>query len=128
MRLHGAGVIGFLIVFGALLPGHIVQNWRQRINRYSGLAVVIVVTVLALTGYGLYYLVDERQRAVISALHWIIGLAACAALVVHVVLGKRLAAQARERHEAARLHRLKPGVARAPHAHVSGSDIPAKPT
>ncbi len=39
MRLHGAAVIGFLVAFGALLPGHIVQNWRQRANRYSGLTI-----------------------------------------------------------------------------------------
>ena len=92
MRLHGAAVIGFLVVFGALLPGHAVQNWRQRANRYSGLAVVLVVSLLAVTGYGLYYLVDDRQRAVTSALHWVAGLVASGALVLHVVLGKRLAA------------------------------------
>src|SRR3954468_863587 len=57
MRLHGAALIGFLVVFGALLPGHIVQNWRQRANRYSGLSVVALVGLLALSGYGLYYLV-----------------------------------------------------------------------
>ena len=62
MRLHGAAVIGFLVAFGALLPGHIVQNWRQRANRYSGLTMVIVVSLLALSGYGLYYLVDDQQR------------------------------------------------------------------
>ena len=108
MRLHGAGVIGFLVVFGALVPGHVVQNWRQRVNRYSGLIVVLIVTALALSGYGLYYLVDDRQRVVTSALHWLVGLTASVALTVHVVLGKRLAARARERRMAARLHRHKP--------------------
>ena len=124
MRLHGAAVIGFLVVFGALLPGHAVQNWRQRANRYSGLAVVIVVSLLALTGYGLYYLVDDRERAVTSALHWVAGLVASAALVLHVVLGKRLAAQARERRM---LHRLKAGMHRIPHGESSAREIPSGP-
>jgi hypothetical protein len=116
MRLHGAAVIGFLLAFGALLPGHIVLNWRQRANRYSGLAMVIVVSVLALSGYGLYYLVDDQQRAVTSALHWVAGLVACAALLLHVVLGKRLAARARARRMEARPHRLRPGTPHAPRA------------
>src|SRR5258705_12706580 len=76
MRLHGAAVIGFLVVFGALLPGHVVRNWRHRVNRYSGLAVVIAVILLALSGYGLYYLVDDRQRALARGLHWTGGPAA----------------------------------------------------
>lgn len=128
MRLHGAAVIGFLVVFGALLPGHIGQNWRQRVNRYSGLTVVIVVSLLALSGYGLYYLVDDRQRAVTSALHWAVGLVACAMLVLHVVLGKRLAARARERRMAARLHRHKPGTPLASRSGTMAGKIPSAPT
>ena len=127
MRLHGAAVVAFLVVFGALLPGHVVQNWRQRLNRYSGLTMLIVVTVQALTGYGLYYLVDERQRAVTSALHWIIGLAAAAVLVLHIVLGKRLAARTRERRHAARQHRLATGAARAPPSASPQGGAPLRP-
>jgi hypothetical protein len=127
MRLHGAAVIGFLVAFGALLPGHVVQNWRRRVNRYSGLTMVIAVSLLALTGYGLYYLVDERLRAATSALHWVAGLAASAALVLHLVLGKRLAAQARERRMAGRVHRHKADVARAPHAGAAMREFPSGP-
>jgi len=128
MRLHGAAVVGFLVVFGALLPGHVVQNWRQRINRYSGLAVVILVGVLGLSGYGLYYLVDERQRALISGLHWVVGLGAAVAVALHVVLGKRLAAQARERRMEVRLQRLKSGAPHTPRGPVSPSEISSRPT
>jgi cation transport ATPase len=125
MRLHGAAVIGFLLVFGALLPGHVVQNWRQRLNRYSGLTMVAAVTVLALTGYGLYYLVDERQRAWTSALHWVVGLGASAALLLHVVLGRRLAAQARERRMAARAHHHKTLMPRGPYVDASARGSPS---
>jgi cation transport ATPase len=126
MRLHGASVIGFLVVFGALLPAHVVHNWRLRVNRYSGLAVVVVVGLLAASGYGLYYLFDDRQRALTSVLHWVTGLVASLTLVLHVVLGKRLAARARERRTAARSHRARPGMARSPQPAVSGDEIPAK--
>jgi uncharacterized membrane protein len=106
LRLHGAAVMVFLAVFGALLPGHVVQNWRRRVNRYSGLAVVLVVVLLTITGYGLYYLVDDRQRGLMSVTHWIVGLAAAAVLALHALLGKRLAARAREPSDADRLSGL----------------------
>jgi|GEM_PF-390833 hypothetical protein len=124
MRLHGAAVIAFLVVFGALLPGHVVQNWRQRVNRYSGLSMVIVVVLLALSGYGLYYLVDERLRAVISMTHWLVGLTAFIALVTHVVLGKRMAARARELSPALRHHRTAAGAPRT--SNPASGDRPAR--
>lgn len=89
LRLHGAAMIGFLVVFGALLPGHLVHGWRRRHNRRSGIFMLSVVVALSLTGYGLYYLGDESTRPWISAAHWVIGLAAAGTLVVHVILGKR---------------------------------------
>jgi cation transport ATPase len=89
LRLHGAAVIGFLIAFGALLPVHVPHGWRQLRNRGSGVAMLALIATLALSGYGLYYAGDEQIRAWISAAHWLIGLAAAAALVLHVVLGRR---------------------------------------
>lgn len=89
LRLHGAAMIGFLITFGALLPLHVLHGWRQRRNRASGVTMLAIVGALALSGYGLYYAGDERLRAWISATHWVIGLAASAALLLHVILGRR---------------------------------------
>jgi hypothetical protein len=89
LRLHGASMIGFLVVFGALLPGHVARGWRRHRNRHSGLFMLATTVMLALSGYGLYYSGDEATRPWISALHWVIGLAAGAGLVLHVTFGKR---------------------------------------
>jgi len=89
LRLHGAAVLGFLMAFGALLPQHVVPGWRQRRNRRSGVTMLSIVGVLALSGYGLYYAGDERIRPWISATHWLIGLAASVVLALHVILGRR---------------------------------------
>ena len=89
LRLHGASMIGFLVAFGALLPGHVARGWGRRRNRRSGIFMVAVVATLSLSGYGLYYLGDEATRPWISAVHWVIGLAAGAGLFLHVALGKR---------------------------------------
>jgi 4-amino-4-deoxy-L-arabinose transferase-like glycosyltransferase len=89
LRLHGASMIGFLVVFGALLPGHVARGWQRRRNRRSGIFMVATTVVLAFSGYGLYYLGDEATRPWISVVHWVIGLAAGAGLVLHVTFGRR---------------------------------------
>jgi len=93
LRVHGAAVIGFLVAFGALLPGHIWRGWRQGLNRASGLAIIAVVAILTLSGYGLYYLVSDEWRGWTSLIHWTIGSSSALALVLHVWLGKRLVAR-----------------------------------
>lgn len=95
LRVHGAAVLGFLIAFGALLPGHIGRGWRQGLNRGSGLAMIVAAAILTLSGYGLYYLVGDAWRGWASLIHWTAGLASAVALLVHVLLGKRRVARAR---------------------------------
>jgi hypothetical protein len=90
LRLHGAAQLGFLIVFGALLPEHVLYGWRQRLNRTSGVAVITIVIALTVTGYGLYYASGDRLRQWISVIHWGIGLASAALLIWHIVRGRTL--------------------------------------
>ena len=89
LRLHGAAMIGFLIVFGTLLPGHVKHGWRQNLNRSSGLPLVIATGLLVLTGYGLYYVVSDELRDWVGILHWITGLAGIAAVGLHAALGRQ---------------------------------------
>ncbi|MBS0388397.1 MAG: hypothetical protein JSR15_07930 [Proteobacteria bacterium] len=90
LRLHGAAAIGFLMSFGALLLQHVRSGWRQRVNRTTGVVMLAAAGVLTLTAYGLYYIGDDRARSFISFAHWIVGLAASAALPLHVLVGRRL--------------------------------------
>ena len=89
LRLHGAALVAFLIVVGTVMPVHVVYGWRHRMNRATGIPVLAVAGLLALSGYGLYYLVDDRWRAWTSILHWTAGLLATALLALHAVLGKQ---------------------------------------
>jgi hypothetical protein len=97
LRLHGASLIGFLVVLGTLLPVHAVYGWRHRMNRGTGVVMLAVAGVLTLSGYGLYYLVDDQWRARTSLLHWIVGLLGVALLALHVVRGRRTARHPRRR-------------------------------
>lgn len=68
--------------------------------------MLVVASLLAVTGYGLYYIVDDQWRSWTSTLHWIVGLLATALLTLHAVLGKQ-AARARlyrEHHDSRMRH------------------------
>lgn len=90
MRLHGAATLGFLIVFGALLPEHVLYGWRHRLNRLSGVSVISAVGLLTVTGYGLYYASGDSLRQWISLIHWSLGLFATALLIWHIVRGRSI--------------------------------------
>ena len=94
LTLHGAAAMGFLIVFGTVLPVHARRAWHARLNYRSGLTVLGLVSLLVLSGLALYYLASEALRPWLSATHWIAGLVGVAVLIVHAVLGRRTAARA----------------------------------
>ena len=97
LRLHGAAMVGFLVVFGTLLPRHVKHGWRQGLNLGSGLPLLIGTILLILTGYGLYYIVSDEVRDWVSVVHWTLGLAAIATVGMHAARGRQQA-RLRRRH------------------------------
>lgn len=93
LKLHGLAAMLSLIVFGSLMPGHIRNAWQYRKNRGSGGTMVAVMTVLALTGYFLYYVGSEEIRQFTGIVHWAIGLALTPLLIMHIALGRRTRSQ-----------------------------------
>ena len=89
LKLHGLAAMGMLIAFGSLMPGHIRHAWQQKKNRLSGGTMVAVMIILTLTGYALYYFAGEESRPVISAIHWLIGLAVAPLILLHIFFGRR---------------------------------------
>ena len=89
MRVHGGAAMLFLLMLGTLVRSHIVHGWRLGQNRFSGVAMITIMGLLTLTGYALYYAGGERIRPVISVLHWGLGLAVPAALLWHILMGRR---------------------------------------
>ncbi len=88
LRLHGAAAMFVLICFGALLPAHIRIAWALHRNRVLGGTLFAVVALLTLTGYGLYYSVGDTMRALSSWIHFCVGVAAPALLVLHIYRGR----------------------------------------
>jgi hypothetical protein len=86
---HGVAAYAFLIVGGAMIPVHITLGWNMRRNLKSGLTLAGTCVVLGATGLGLYYLGDENSRNWVSIVHWVIGLIAVPALLIHALIGRR---------------------------------------
>jgi hypothetical protein len=89
LKLHGVAAFATLLALGAMLATHALRGWALRRNRASGSVIVAVLVVLTVTGYALYYLVDDRTRPPVSLLHWVLGLAFVPTFVVHIALGRR---------------------------------------
>jgi hypothetical protein len=86
---HGVAAYAFLIVGGAMIPVHITLGWNMRRNLKSGLTLAGTCVVLGATALGLYYLGDESSRNWVSIVHWVIGLIAIPALLIHALIGRR---------------------------------------
>ncbi len=88
LRVHGGAAMLALVVAGSLLPIHVRRAWHQRRNLLPGFLLGGMLLLLTVTGYALYYFGGEQARAVISVLHWGLGLGAPALLLWHIAAGR----------------------------------------
>ena len=85
---HGVASFAVLIAFGSVLPLHSLGGWRQGRNRWSGLGVVSVLAILAVSALVLYY-GDEAWQAWARLIHLVVGGVAVIVVPLHIVLGRR---------------------------------------
>ena len=89
IKAHGAGAFLSLMVFGYLLASHIPTGWRSKRSRKGGIVLVAALSLMVLTGYGLYYLGDEDWRATTAWMHLGIGSLFPCLLALHIISGWR---------------------------------------
>lgn len=89
MKLHGAGAMAALFFVGSLLNIHLRRAVRAGRNLVSGWSMIVFLAALTITGYALYYIANEENRALWSLAHWIPGLIFPALLILHIVLGRK---------------------------------------
>ena len=87
------------LTLGAMFTHHVRRGWALLRNRVSGAVVIAALGALIVTGYALYYLVNDASRATISVAHWLVGVAFAPLFVADVVIGRR-ASERRARHGA----------------------------
>lgn len=89
LRAHGAAAMATLVAVGTLLAVHVPGGWRLHSNLRSGIGMLAVMALLALTGWLLYYASGETLRAWSSWVHIAIGAAAPLGLVWHLAYRRR---------------------------------------
>jgi hypothetical protein len=87
---HGFAATVSLIVVGALLPLHVRAGLRLARNFVSGILLLTALATLAVTGWLIYYVIDEQLSVFASVLHLGAGVICLAPLWIHAVIGIRL--------------------------------------
>ena len=96
LRLHGACAFLLLWFAGVLWGTHARPGLQQPRWRGSGVAILVLLGVLAVSGYLLYYATDDTLREIVRLLHWLAGLTLAIPLLIHVV-GVRRSKRQRQR-------------------------------
>jgi hypothetical protein len=97
LMVHGGAAMIALMLLGALVPLHLRRAWRAKRNRVTGTAMASVNAILIITAFGLYYFGSDVVRPWTSRIHYGLGLALPLLGLVHVLWGRRTAAETRER-------------------------------
>lgn len=88
--LHGLCAMLLLILVGALLPMHVRAGLKRALNFASGILLLSALTTLAVSGWAIYYVANEKLSTFASLLHLSAGLLSLVPLVIHAVQGRRL--------------------------------------
>jgi len=85
IKIHGVFVMMALVVFGTIFTNHIRRAWYLKRHLITGISLLALWLVMAVTGLCLYYFVSEDNQWWISTLHWAAGVIAVIALPLHVM-------------------------------------------
>lgn len=84
---HGFSAYFFALLFGAVMPTHIKAGWKSKRNKISGSLMVLVMSLLLLSGLFLYYGDETREAAL--WVHWLIGGGLVGLFPFHFIAGRR---------------------------------------
>lgn len=88
--IHGIIAVPVLYLFGWISARHVGEGWRHGKNRWSGLPLLAVTAVLALSGFAGFYLTNEAARSANGSIHEILGLALIVPALFHWIIGRRI--------------------------------------
>lgn len=86
LKAHGIAAAIFLLILGALLAVHIQLAFKVKRNLITGISMLSLMILLALTGTALYYSPEEWHENVKWG-HIIIGLVSICWLPIHILTG-----------------------------------------
>lgn len=85
LRLHGASAFVMLWFIGVLWGTHARPALAQARWRVSGIAILTLLSLLAASGYLLYYAGDDAWHDGARLVHWVLGLSLIVPLSIHLI-------------------------------------------
>jgi len=82
LRVHGWIAVASVFLLGWVTARHVSDRWYQSVRRTSGLAMVGVLALLAITGYALYYTTDALHDSA-ALIHEVLGIGALLFALTH---------------------------------------------
>ena len=89
IEVHGVVAVFATYLFGWICADHVAKTWRSARDRSSGQWMLVIVAVLAVTGFAAFFLVDDSVRAVNSTVHEYLGLALILPWATHAMWFRR---------------------------------------
>jgi hypothetical protein len=83
LLLHGIVAILSMYMFGWIVARHVSRWWAVRRRRFSGSVFTVFLTLLSVSGFALFFLVDDASQHVAALIHDLLGLAAAAFAIQH---------------------------------------------
>ncbi|HEU4604021.1 MAG TPA: hypothetical protein VFS24_18750 [Steroidobacteraceae bacterium] len=91
MKVHGAIAVFAVALLGWISARHVGENWLRNRKRISGIAILSAYILLVVTGYSLYYLLQDDVRERIGQAHEILGAASLVFALFHWIRRTRRA-------------------------------------
>ena len=95
LMVHGGAAMVTLMLFGAMVPIHLLRAWRAKRNRWTGGVMAVLNAILIVTAFGLYYLGGEEVRPWMSNIHLGAGFSLPLLLFIHILRGRGARPRAR---------------------------------
>lgn len=90
LLLHGIVAILSMYLLGWITARHIVRWWPRRLRRLSGGALAAFLTLLAVSGFALFFLSDDRWQHIAALTHDALGLGVTVSGIQHGFLARRV--------------------------------------
>jgi len=83
LLIHGVAALFSLYLLGWISAHHVLRWWTRRLRRVSGGILATLLAVLALSGFALFFLSDDRWLHAMALVHEILGVALTVFAIQH---------------------------------------------
>lgn len=89
LLMHGVLAVLSLYLLGWVTARHVIKLWPGRLRRVSGGALAAFLALLALSGFALFFVSDDRWQHIAAVAHEVLGLGITALAIQHWFAARR---------------------------------------